>query len=105
MTARDLEQQDRGCDERDREAQGLFGFRNPPHGARRSRRGRLRMHFTRHEAASEPFGWEIVCKADGSEVARSSRTFSTRVEALMDSARAAAFLILGDPRHREADSI
>jgi hypothetical protein len=42
--------------------------------------------------ASEPFGWEIVRKADDQEVARSSRTFGTRAEALLDSARAAAAL-------------
>jgi hypothetical protein len=41
---------------------------------------------------SELFGWEIVRKADGHEVARSSRTFCSRIEALADSARVAASL-------------
>lgn len=51
------------------------------------------VRVTRSEAACELFfGWQIVRKADGHVVARSSRTFSTRFEALADSARAAASL-------------
>ena len=50
------------------------------------------VRVTRSEAVCERFGWEIVRKADGHAVARSSRTFSTRFEALADSARAAASL-------------
>jgi hypothetical protein len=50
------------------------------------------IRVTRSEAACELFGWEIVRKADGHAVARSSWTFSTRFEALADSARAAASL-------------
>jgi len=48
------------------------------------------VRITRRGTASEPFGWEIVRKADASAVARSSRIFPTRTEALADSARAAA---------------
>ncbi len=46
--------------------------------------------IARRGTASESFGWEILRKADAHEVARSSLTFSTRVEALADAARAAA---------------
>jgi hypothetical protein len=48
------------------------------------------IRIARRGTSSEPFGWEILRKADLCEVARSSRTFSTRTEALGDSARAAA---------------
>ena len=44
------------------------------------------VRITRRGTASEPFGWEIVRKADASAVARSSRIFPTRTEALADSA-------------------
>ncbi len=50
------------------------------------------VRVTRSKAVCERFGWEIVRKADGYAVARSSRTFSTRFEALADSVRAAASL-------------
>jgi hypothetical protein len=48
------------------------------------------VRITCRGTASEPFGWTIVCNADGHEAAQSSRTFPTRAEALADSARAAA---------------
>jgi hypothetical protein len=42
--------------------------------------------------AADAFGWEIVRKADAHAVARSSRAFPTRADALADSSRAAASL-------------
>ncbi len=51
---------------------------------------------------SEPFGWEIIRKATSDEVIRSSGTFPTRVEALADSARAAAPLAFDvDPKPQD----
>jgi hypothetical protein len=50
------------------------------------------VRIARRRTASEPFGWEVVRTADAREVARSLGTFSTRIEALADSARAAALL-------------
>jgi len=40
----------------------------------------------------EAFGWEIYRNADSIEVERSTSLFATRVEAIIDSARAAALL-------------
>jgi hypothetical protein len=59
------------------------------------------VHITRRGAAADLFGWEIIRTADGHEVARSARTFPTRVEALADSATAASSLVFDldpDPR-------
>ena len=50
------------------------------------------VRITRHEAVTDSFGWEIVRKSDRLELARSVRTFSTRLDALADSAKAAASL-------------
>jgi hypothetical protein len=65
------------------------------------------VRVTRSEAACERFGWEIVRKADGHAVARSSWTFSTRFEALADSVRAAASLAfdvaVASPEELQAD--
>lgn len=52
------------------------------------------VRVTRRGTDLEPFGWEILQRADGREVARSSRTFPTRVEALADSARTALAMAL-----------
>ena len=43
-----------------------------------------------------PFGWIIIRQRDSHEMARSEKTFPTRVEALADSARVAASLALED---------
>jgi hypothetical protein len=50
------------------------------------------VRVSRCGTASKALGWEIIRKADGHEVVRSSTTFSTRAEALADSVRAAASL-------------
>jgi hypothetical protein len=52
------------------------------------------VRVTRRGTELEPFGWEILQQADGREVARSSRTFRTRVEALADSTRTALAMAL-----------
>ena len=52
------------------------------------------VHIARSGPDAETFVWAIVREADGFEVARSSRTFPTRAEALADSARAAVSLAL-----------
>jgi hypothetical protein len=44
----------------------------------------------RHGA--EGFGWEICREADSVELDRSTRLFATRIEAILDSAQAAATL-------------
>jgi hypothetical protein len=41
---------------------------------------------------AKAFSWEICRKADGIEVQRSTSRFATRIEAIVDSARAAATL-------------
>lgn len=41
-----------------------------------------------------PFGWQILRQQDSSEIARSARTFATRLEALADSTKVAAALAL-----------
>ena len=55
--------------------------------------------ITRCETASALFGWEILRVAYAHVLARSSAAFSTRFEALADSARAAASL--GQPQGRK----
>lgn len=52
------------------------------------------LRITRSGPTSAPFGWQIIRQQDSSEIARSEKTFSTRMEALADSARAAAPLAL-----------
>ena len=52
------------------------------------------VRISRRGSLTEPFGWEICREADSVEMHRSTRTFSTRVEALLDSARTAAALDL-----------
>jgi hypothetical protein len=41
---------------------------------------------------AEAFGWEICREADSIVIHRSTRLFATRIEAIFDSARAAATL-------------
>src|SRR5262249_8361981 len=55
------------------------------------------LYITRRGTATEPFGWEVVRRADNCEIARSSRTFATRAEALADSARVVVSLTLESP--------
>jgi hypothetical protein len=68
------------------------------------------VRVTRRGTAVNPFGWEILQKADGWEVARSARTFRTRTEALADSVRTAAAMafdvdpIALRPDRRSSDS-
>jgi len=52
------------------------------------------LRITRGGPSTAPFGWQIIRQQDKIEVARSGKTFPTRVEALADSARAAAPLAL-----------
>lgn len=52
------------------------------------------LRVTHSGPSSAPFGWIIVRQQDSREMARSERTFPTRVEALADSARVAASLAL-----------
>ena len=52
------------------------------------------VRISRRGSVTEPFGWEIYREADSVETHRSMRTFSTRLEALLDSARTAAALDL-----------
>ena len=53
------------------------------------------LRITRRGPSTAPFGWRIIRQKDAIEVARSTKTFPTRVEALADSARIAAPLALG----------
>jgi len=60
------------------------------------------VRIARRGTASDQFGWEILRQADACKVARSSRTFATRAEALADSARAAASLAFDvDPERQD----
>jgi hypothetical protein len=61
---------------------------------------------TRCETASALFGWEILRIADAHVVARSSTAFSTRFEALADSAQVAASQAfgVGQPQSRKLSS-
>jgi hypothetical protein len=52
------------------------------------------VQISRRGSLAEPFGWEIYQEANLAETHRSTRTFSTRVEALLDSVRTAAALDL-----------
>jgi len=58
------------------------------------------VRIVRH--GQETFGWEIRREADLVEVQRSERLFASHVEALLDSAHAAAIL---DPCRLEASSV
>jgi hypothetical protein len=51
---------------------------------------------------SRPFGWEIYRLDDSVKLASSTETFRTRGEALADSARAAAALVLS-PKTKNPD--
>jgi hypothetical protein len=53
------------------------------------------VRISRRGPSTAPFGWEIVRQNDSIEIARSAKTFPTRVEALADAVRAAAPLALG----------
>lgn len=55
---------------------------------------RYTVKISRRGPPSRPFGWEICQLEDGIEVERSTNTFSTRGEALADSAPALAPLVL-----------
>lgn len=65
-------------------------------------RGGYTVRVTRGEAAADSFGWQIIRNSDGYEAARSSGTFSTRREALADSAKAAAPLAIATNKLRSA---
>ena len=52
------------------------------------------LRITRGGPSTAPFGWQIVRQQDAIEIARSTKTFPTRMEALADSARVAAPLAL-----------
>lgn len=52
------------------------------------------VRVTHSGPSSAPFGWIIIRQQDSHEMARSEKTFPTRVEALADSARVAASLAL-----------
>ena len=52
------------------------------------------LRITRNGPSTEPFGWQIIRQQDSVEIARSAKTFTTRIEALADSARVAAPLAL-----------
>ena len=52
------------------------------------------LRITRRGPSTAPFGWQIIRQLDSIEIARSTKTFPTRVEALADSARVAAPLAL-----------
>jgi len=60
------------------------------------------VRVSRRGPPAEPFGWEIGCEAESVEAHRSTRTFSTRIEALLDSVRTAAALesLLADSKGR-----
>ena len=51
------------------------------------------IRITDHGPPSRPFGWEIY-RQDSVNLASSTKTFRTRGEALADSARVAAGLVL-----------
>ena len=59
-----------------------------------SRPSRYLLRITRRGPSTAPFGWQIIRQQDSIEIARSAKTFSTRIEALADSARIAAPLAL-----------
>lgn len=44
-----------------------------------------------------PFGWQIIRQHDSTELARSETTFSTRLEALVNSVRSAAAMLENSP--------
>jgi hypothetical protein len=52
------------------------------------------VRVSRRGKPEAPFGWEICREADSVETHRSTRTFATRIEALLDSVRTAADLAL-----------
>jgi hypothetical protein len=56
----------------------------------RQERPRYFVQISQHGA--EAFGWQICREADSIEVHRSTRLFATRVETILDAARAAAML-------------
>jgi hypothetical protein len=60
-----------------------------------SRPSHYLLRITRRGPSTAPFGWQIIRQQDSIEIARSAKTFPTRVEALADSARVAAPLALG----------
>ena len=55
---------------------------------------------------TDAFGWEICREADSTVVHRSTRLFATRIEAIFDSARAAAMLNIAvvEPSSVEGES-
>jgi len=60
-----------------------------------SQPSRYLLRITSRGPSTAPFGWQIIRQQDSIEIERSAKTFPARVEALADSARAAAPLALG----------
>jgi len=62
------------------------------------------VRICRYEA--EAFGWEVCRKSDSTVIQRSTRLFATRIEAILDSARAAATLSIAfmEPSSVEGES-
>jgi hypothetical protein len=52
------------------------------------------LRITRTGPEDAPFGWQILRQQDSKEIAHSTKTFATRLEALADSTRVAATLAL-----------
>ena len=52
------------------------------------------VRVTRRGPPTAPFGWEIYPEGASAPIERPARTFSTRVEALLDFVRVAASLAL-----------
>jgi hypothetical protein len=48
------------------------------------------VRVSRRGPPAEPFGWKIYSEVDSVEMHRSTQTFATRIEALLDSVRTAA---------------
>ena len=59
-----------------------------------SEQPRYYVRVTRRGPPTVPFGWEIYLDGASAPIERPARTFPTRVEALLDSARVAASLAL-----------
>jgi len=57
-----------------------------------SNAGSAARHVVRINRSAQEFEWEIRREADSVVVHRSARMFPTRIEAILDSARAAAAL-------------
>jgi len=60
--------------------------------AKMNQQARYVVHITKREPAGKRFAWAICRQDDSLEVERSTETFETRTEALLDSVRAAQLL-------------